>query len=148
MRRSRDSRSLDASFRGLSAATAGVIVGDGWRSGTSLDPFVRAGMSLLSSPLAGSAPVLLFGLAGLAVHAFWMLVWGVCFTVVARSLRGGKLFIAAFVTAVVLALLARVAVPWVMGAAELAFMGFAHLVLHVVVFALSLALGTRLARYA
>jgi hypothetical protein len=136
-------------FPGLivSAATAGVIVGDGWRSGTSLDPFVRSGMRLLASPFAG-APTLFLALAGLALHTFWMLVWGLCFTLVARSLRGGKLFFAAFVLAAGLALLARLALPWTMGAAELTFMSLAHIVLYVVIFAVALALGTRLARYA
>ncbi len=82
------------------------------------------------------------------MHTFWLVLWGVCFTAVARSLRGGKLFIAALGLTAALWLLARAMFPLALGAAELALMSSAHAALYLATIALALSLGTRLARYA
>ncbi|MGH7713253.1 MAG: hypothetical protein ACREOG_18330, partial [Gemmatimonadaceae bacterium] len=93
-------------------------------------------------------PTSVYAIVGLIVHAFWFVLWGVCFTAVARSLRGGKLFIAAIVVTAALWLLTRVMFPLALGAAEWPLMSSAHAMLYLVTVAIALSVGTRLARYA
>lgn len=137
-------------FPGLlaAAASAGVIVGDGWRSGTAWAPFTHLGAALLASRVGVALPTSIHALIGLVIHTLWLVLWGVCFTAVARSLRGGKLFSAAMVLTIALWLLARVLFPHALGAAELSLMSSAHAALYLATIAIALSLGTRLARYA
>lgn len=85
---------------------------------------------------------------GLILHTSLLAVWGYCFTAVARSLRGGKLFIAAGVITVALWIVTRVALPRALGAAEWSLMSPAHALLYLATIAIAFSLGTRLARYA
>ncbi len=137
-------------FPGLlaAAASAGVIVGDGWQSGTPWTPFVQLGAASLASLVSSLLPDSVYAITGLIVHTFWLILWGVCFTAVARSLRGGKLFIRAIILTAALAILARVVFPLALGAAELSLMSSAHAMLYVATIAAALSFGTRLARYA
>jgi hypothetical protein len=123
-------------------------VGDGWRSGTQWAPFVQLGATSLASRVNSLLPASLYAVTGLIVHTFWLVLWGVCFTAVARSLRGGKLFIAALIVTAALAIVARVVFPLALGAAELTLMSSAHAMLYVVTIAAAFSFGTRLARYA
>lgn len=135
-------------FPGLlaAAASAGVIVGDGWRSGTAWAPFAHFSSALFGSRLF--LPTSVHAVIGLVVHTLLFVLWGVCFTAVARSLRGGRLFIAAMVLTIALWILARVMLPRALGAAELSMMSSAHAALYLATVAIALLLGTRLARYA
>jgi len=137
-------------FPGLlaAAATAGVIVGDGWRSGSAWTTFIELGAASLAASIGSAYPSIVLAMVGLSIHAFWFVVWGLCFTAVARSLRGGKLFIAAAIVTATLWVLARAVFPFALGAAELSLMSAAHAVLYVVTIAVALTIGTRLARYA
>ena len=136
-------------FPGLvaAAASAGVIVGDGWRSGTPWTPFVQLGVASLASLVSSLLPDGVYAITGLIVHTFWLVLWGACFTAVARSLRGGKLFISALILTAALAIIARVFLPSALGAAELSLMSSAHVTLYVATIAVALSVGTRLARY-
>lgn len=137
-------------FPGLlaAAASAGVIVGAGWRGGTSLAPFTRLGGSLLASRVGAALPAAVHAMTGLVIHTFWLMLWGFCFTAVARSLRGGKLFIAASAATLLLWLLTRAFFPLALGAAEWSLMSTAHSVLYLVAITVAFAFGTRIARYA
>jgi hypothetical protein len=130
------------------AASAGVLVGDGWRSGTQWSSFVELGAALLVSRISVFVPTIVLAIAGLIAHTFWLVLWGICFTAVARSLRGGKLFIAALILTSTIGILARLVFPRALGAAELSLMSSAHVLLYLVTIAAALAIGTRLARYA
>ncbi|HEV8364959.1 MAG TPA: hypothetical protein VGQ52_15705 [Gemmatimonadaceae bacterium] len=137
-------------FPGLlaAAASAGVLVGDGWRTGTVWTPFIDLGASVLASRVAVVLPTSVLAIVGLAMHTLLLALWGYCFTAVARSLRGGKLFIAALMITVVLWIVTRVALPRALGAAEWSLMSPAHVLLYLATIAIALSLGTRLARYA
>lgn len=137
-------------FPGLlaAAASAGVIVGGGWRSGTAWAPFAQLSDALLGSRVGASLPTSVHAVMGLVFHTLLFVLWGICFTAVARSLRGGRLFIAAMVLTMALWFLARVMFPRALGAAELSGMSSAHAALYLAIVAIALLLGTRLARYA
>jgi hypothetical protein len=130
------------------AASAGVIVGDGWRSGTQWSSFVGLGAALLAARVSAVVPTGVLAILGIVAHTFWLVLWGLCFTAVARSLRGGKLFIGAILLTAVLWGLARVVFPLALGAGELAVMSSAHAALYLVTIAVAFTIGTRLARYA
>jgi hypothetical protein len=125
-----------------------VLVGDGWRTGTVWTPFIDLGASVLASRVAVVLPTSVLAIVGLAMHTLLLALWGYCFTAVARSLRGGKLFIAALMITVVLWIVTRVALPRALGAAEWSLMSPAHVLLYLATIAIALSLGTRLARYA
>lgn len=137
-------------FPGLlaAAASAGVIVGDGWRSGTAWEPFIQLGYAFLPRFISSALPISVPALLGLALHTLLMILWGYCFTVVARSLRGGKVFIAAIVLTTALWVAARIIFPRALGAAELPLMSSAHALLYLVTIAVAFSVGMRLARYA
>jgi hypothetical protein len=123
------------------AATAGAIIGLGLRHGAALDPFTLTGRSLV-----GAAPVLVATIAGLSLHVGWMLVWGACFTLVAASLRGTRLLLAAIFFAIALWGLSSYLMPSAEPATRAAGLTtpqslFVHLLL-----ALGLASGMRLAQ--
>ena len=79
------------------AVTTGAIIGLGLRHGLAAQSFEVGGRALLG--VAASAPAA--AAAGFLAHAAWMLVLGVCFSVVAAPLRGLWLFIAALVFAAI-----------------------------------------------
>jgi hypothetical protein len=127
------------------AATAGVIVGLGVRHGEALTPFFLTGRSLLATLTGALAPPVLATVAGLLVHAFWMLLWSVCFTLVAASLRGMRLALAAALCAVVVRALGATVLPGALGAGALASLSAPQTWFLLTLFALSLFVGTRLA---
>ncbi|MGQ0539991.1 MAG: hypothetical protein ACT4R6_13675 [Gemmatimonadaceae bacterium] len=127
------------------AGTAGVIVGDAWRSGSAIAPFSEAGAALLPP---GAASMVLLAIAGLLIHGLLFVLWGTCFSLVATSLRGGKVFLAAVAATGFLWLLARTVFPRALGAVSLQWMSGAHTLLYLATIAIALSLGTRIARYA
>ncbi len=127
------------------AATAGVLVGLGARHGDALTPFFLSGRSLLAALTGALAPPVLATLTGLLVHAFWMLVWGVCFSLVAASLRGLRLAVAAAVCAIAVRVLGATVLPGALGAGALASLNAPQMWFLLTLFALSLFVGMRLA---
>ncbi len=93
-------------------------------------------------------PASVHALMGLAVHTILLALWGFCFTAVAQSLRGGKLFFAALMITAALWIVTLIVFPRALGAAEWSFMSSAHALLYLATIAIALSLGTRLARYA
>lgn len=127
------------------AATSGTVVGLGLRDGSALMPFVLLGRSLFAR-VTGVLPQPAVALiAGIVVHTGWMVVWGVCFTVVAARLRWPRVLIAALLVSVIAGLLARRLWPFALGAAAMASLSAPETFLYLVLLGLSLATGTRLA---
>ena len=125
-----------------------MLVGQGWRSGTVWTPFIDLGNSVLASRVAAVLPMSVQAIMGLAMHTLLLTLWGYCFTAVARSLRGGKLYIAALAITAMLWIVTRVALPRALGAAEWSLMSPAHVLLYLATIAIAFSVGTRLARYA
>ncbi len=137
-------------FPGLlaAAASAGVLIGGGWRSGNAWTPFIHLGAAVVAPPIGVAVPASVHALMGLAVHTILLALWGFCFTAVAQSLRGGKLFFAAVVITAALWIVTRIVFPRALGAAEWSLMSSAHALLYLATIAIAFSLGTRLARYA
>jgi hypothetical protein len=127
------------------AATAGVLVGFGLRHGSSLDPFHVYGRAALGAATGRVASRDLAILAGFLAHTLWMLLWGVCFSVVATPLRGSRTALAALAYAALLGVLSVSIVPGALGAASLATLSAAQRVFLVLVVAGTLTAGMRLA---
>jgi hypothetical protein len=128
------------------AATAGVLVGLGLRHGAALTPFSLYGRAVLASVTGLLAPPGLATAIGFAGHTFWMLLWGVCFSVVAAPLRAPLLAAAAAFFAAILGLLAATVLPSALGAGALASLSGAQMAFFLVCMAGALYLGMRLAR--
>lgn len=127
------------------AATSGVVVGLGLRQGAAFAPFVLLGRSLFAR-LAGVSPQPAVALiVGAAVHMGWMILWGVCFTVVAARLRSSRVLVGALLLSVIAGLLARWLWPSALGAAATASLSATETFLYLALMALSLFAGTRLA---
>jgi hypothetical protein len=128
-------------------ATAGALVGFGLRDGAVGRSFVVAGGAILSRfgipviPNQGAAVML-----GVLLHFAWIVALGVCFAVVARTLRGAALILAAVVFAGAVYLLADRVIPSLVHATLTALFSTARVVFVHVVLALGLAAGMRLAR--
>jgi hypothetical protein len=123
------------------AASAGALIGLGVRHGAALDPFVFAGQALLRG-----APVPTAAAIGVALHLGWMVVWGVCFSAVAATLRGVRLAVVAVVATVLLVKLSQLVVPSLAPLTGPAATSRAHAVFMHVLLAASLVVGMRLAR--
>lgn len=123
------------------AATAGALIGLGWRHGAALDPFTFAGRAMLGAVRDGVAV-----LAGFALHVAWTMVWGACFTVVAAPLRGARLVLAGFAFAAALWAVSALALPGVSPVVRVASLSIARTILVYLVLAVSLVAGMRLAR--
>jgi hypothetical protein len=128
------------------ATTLGVIVGLGLRHQSALRPFLIAGRSVLTSTTGILAPAPVAITVGVLVHAFWMLLWGVCFSIVATPLRGLTRGLAALVVVGLAALLAWTVLPGALGAGVIAAHNTAQTLFLLSLLALSLLAGIRLAR--
>ena len=114
------------------AATIGAVIGLGLRHGLALRPFTGAGRALLEKlGLAGSPSA--SALLGLTMVACAVIVLGVCFTVVAATLRGLPLLVAAIVFGLI---------AWSTGAV----LGSAQRVFIFTMLTIALVVGMRLAR--
>lgn len=123
------------------AATAGALVGLGWRHGAALDPFTFAGRAMLGAVRDGVAV-----LAGVGLHVAWTMVWGICFTVVAAPLRGARLMLAALAFATALWAVSTLALPGVSPIVRVAGLTITRTLFVYLVLAISLVMGMRLAR--
>lgn len=123
------------------AATAGALIGLGWRHGAALDPFTFAGRAMLGAVRDGVAVA-----AGFALHVAWTMVWGACFTVVAAPLRGGRLMVAALAFAAALWAVSTFALPGVSPVMRVAGLSIVRALFVYLVLAIALVMGMRLAR--
>lgn len=128
------------------AATAGVLVGLGLRHGSALTPFLLYGRWLIASFSRAIALPWFAIVIGSIAHCLWMLVWGVCFTIVAGPLRARPLAIASVLYSVVFVFGAIRLFPEVLGAIPLASLTLSQSLLLALVLALALFFGTRIAR--
>lgn len=100
--------------------TAGALVGLGVRHGAASYPFEQGGRALLASWRLGIPSSGVALLLGVAAHLLWVGVWGVCFSAVAATLRGGALVAGAVVCAAFLGVLSATVVPGALGAVAFA----------------------------
>ncbi|HSA56860.1 MAG TPA: hypothetical protein VLE53_14210 [Gemmatimonadaceae bacterium] len=128
------------------AATAGVLIGLGLRHDAALTPFLLYGRSLVASFSSAIPPSGVALVVGALAHGFWMLVWGACFTLVAGPLRGRPLAVASGLYGVLCVFGVMRFFPVMLGALPLASLTVPQSLLLVVVLALVLFLGTRIAR--
>jgi hypothetical protein len=128
------------------AATAGVIVGMGIRHDSAITPFLLAGRAVVASMTGLLVPPLAATLIGFLVHATWMILWGVCFSVVATPLRGAARVAAAAALAAAVGFLATAIVPSALGAGTIAATTPPQIVFLLALFAIALVTGMRLAR--
>ena len=129
----------------VTAATAGVIVGIGFRHESALRPFLMSGRSTFAAITGHVAPIPLATTFGFLVHAAWMVLWGICFSVIATPLRGLQRLFAAILLTVLAGVLFRSIAPGAMGAGGMAVQSDAQTLILLTVFALSLLGGIRLA---
>lgn len=129
------------------AATAGAIVGFGWRHDAASRPFEIAGRYLLapltglrSAPSSGAAVT-----AGIVLHVTTMVLLGVCFTIVAASLRGVRLVAASLLFAAAAWALVSLVVPSPLRAVASYTSSVPQAVFVNLLLALSLVSGMRLA---
>ena len=127
------------------AATAGVIVGLGLRHHSAMRPFLMSGRATFAALTGLVAPTLLATTLGILAHACWMVLWGICFSMVATPLRGTQRPFAAALLVLLAGFLSRSVAPGALGAGGMATQGDAELVVLLGVFALALLGGIRLA---
>lgn len=128
------------------AATAGAVIGLGYRHQYATPPFAILGRAValrLGIPLTAE-PVAV--VAGAVTHVTLLLLWGICFVLFAGRLRGMALLAAAVVFAAFVGALSSTVLPGVMGAGAMATLTVPQTVFYLVVLALSFAAGMRLAR--
>jgi hypothetical protein len=127
------------------ATTIGAVIGLGLRHGLALRPFVTAGGALLEKLGLSTTPALT-AIVGIAMVVCAIIVLGVCFTVVAASLRGLRLLGAAIAFGAVAWAVSAFVVPSILALSSGTVLGDAQRVFIFVLLALSLAVGMRLAR--
>jgi hypothetical protein len=127
------------------ATTVGAVIGLGLRHGLALRPFMSAGRALLDKlQVAGSARSTI--VAGLAMAIIALIVLGVCFTVVAGSLRGLRLLAAAIGFAILAWATTVFIVPSILVLTDDVVLGTAQRVFVFAMLSLALVVGMRLAR--
>jgi len=129
------------------AITIGAIIGLGLRHGLATRPFMTAGYGVLETlgvraASRGAAPIAV----GLVAVAAAIIVLGVCFTFVAASLRGLRLFLVALLFAASAWAVYVYIVPSVLVLSDGIELGTAQRVFLFTLLALGLAAGMRLAR--
>ena len=102
------------------AATAGALVGLGLRHGAATVSFELGGRALLSAWHLGGSGQGVALVIGTLAHLLWMVLWGVCFSVVATQLRGITLAAGALLWVLFLGALAGTVVPGALGAVAFA----------------------------
>lgn len=128
------------------AVTIGALIGLGLRHGRALRPFSAAGRALIER-LGGAMPATwAAALLGVAVYLLWVVVLGVCFTLVAAPLRGVRVLAAAVAFAGVAWLVSGRVIPAMLALTAGDVLGTAQRVFVWTLLALGLAVGMRLAR--
>ena len=128
------------------ATTIGAVIGLGLRHGLATRPFMTAGYAVLETigvrTSRGAAPIAI----GVAAVAGAIIVLGVCFTFVAASLRGLRLFLVALLFAATAWAVYVYLVPSVLVLSGGIELGKAQRVFLFTLLGLGLAAGMRLAR--
>lgn len=83
-------------------------------------PFELGGRALLATWRLGAPPVALALVAGGLAHLLWMLLWGICFSILATRLHGTALAAGALLFVLFLGALASTLVPGALGAVAFA----------------------------
>jgi uncharacterized membrane protein YjgN (DUF898 family) len=116
------------------------------RHGTAVQPFLVQGRAFLSILGADSpAPVFAVGV-GILVHFVWMMLWGVCFSAIATSLRGFALVATAALFVLLVGALASTIVPGAHGAAAMAPLSTPHTIFLLTLLGGALIAGVRAMR--
>jgi hypothetical protein len=128
------------------AATAGAIVGLGYRHEYATPPF-----EILGRAVAGTAGTLLASsslalVVGLVAHFTLMGLWGVGFALLAGRLRGVRLVAAAVVFSAFVGALSATVAPLALGGGATATLTVPQTVFYLALLAISLSAGTRFAR--
>jgi hypothetical protein len=118
----------------------------GLRHDSAFAPFQIAGRAVVAALTGLIAPPLPATLFGVATHVAWMILWGICFSVVATQLRGAGLAAAAAVFAALVGLLATRFLPGALGAGVIAATTIPQTLFLLALFAVALVAGMRLAR--
>jgi hypothetical protein len=127
------------------AATAGAIVGFGIRHDDWSGPFVSLGRQFTQGFGLGNLPTLLSSVAGVVLHAGWMVLWGVVFAVVSHRKSLGTAALLAIAVGAVAALTARSLIPAALGAIRFAAMPGIQAALCVALLTAGLVTGRALA---
>ena len=128
------------------AGTIGAVIGLGLRHGLALRPFMSTGRGLIDAFGFDVTSPPATALIGLALVALALIVLGVCFTLVAASLRGIGLLVAAAVFGALGWAVSVYVVPSVLVSTSGAVLGTAQRVFVCSMLALALVVGMRLAR--
>jgi hypothetical protein len=127
------------------AATAGAIVGFGVRHDDWSGPFVSLGRQAMQGFGLGSLPAFLASAAGIAVHAAWMVLWGIVFAAMSHRRSLAVATALAIVVGAAAALTARSVIPAALGAIRFAALPGTQAVLCVALLTLGLVTGRALA---
>jgi hypothetical protein len=127
------------------AATIGAVMGLGLRHGLALRPFMAAGRAVLEK-LGLVATTSLTTIVGLTIVACAVILLGVCFTVVAASLRGFRLIAVAIGFGAIAWGVTAFVVPSVLALSSGTVLGDAQRVFIVSMLVIALVAGMRLAR--
>jgi hypothetical protein len=127
------------------ATTIGAVIGLGLRHGLALRPFQMVGSALVGV-LGISAGTLITIIVGLAMVVCSVIVLGVCFTVVAASLRGIRLLGVALAFAAIAWAVSVFVTPAILVLSSGTVLGTAQRVFVFTLLALALVVGMRLAR--
>ena len=119
------------------AATAGAVIGFGFRNGNWSIPFVDLAYDVLTS-LGVEPPVPVPVVPGLLAHAAWMIVWGLVYALLTARRTAGTAIVIGIVVSVVAAVLAKDLIPAAFGAVRFAPMPGSQVVLCVALMALGL----------
>jgi len=128
------------------AATIGAVIGLGLRHGLALRPFISAGRALLERIGVSGTPSA-SAVVGLSMAACAIIVLGVCFTVVAATLRGLRLLGVAIVFGATAWSVSAFVVPSILAWSSGAVLGGAQRVFIFGMLTIALVAGMRLARW-
>lgn len=109
-------------------------------------PFEMGGRALLSSWRLGVPSTGVALVVGVVAHLLWMELWGVCFSAVATTLRGGALFAGALLFALFVGALSATVVPGALGAVAFASLSPAQTAFVLVLFAGAFIAGVAMVR--
>ena len=108
-------------------------------------PFVSLGRQFTQGFGLGNLPTLVSSVAGIVVHAAWMILWGVVFAAISHRKSLGTAALLAIAVGAVAALTARLLIPAALGAVRFAAMPGAQAALCVALLTAGLVTGRALA---
>lgn len=118
----------------------------GLRHDSALAPFLISGRAVVAATTGLLASPVPATVLGLLVHVVWMVLWGICFSIVATPLHGLSRVAAAAAFAAVVGYVATALLPGALGAAMIAATTRPQMIFLLALFAMALVTGMRLAR--